>query len=138
MRRLFLGKFVLIEHLFLTMSFIAAHLNAIPPAPFPEGHSLNPSLSKSPSISSWQSVDFDRSIIENVERPGTPFVKCISSICLPDNQSNKTLEQFPSVTNFSCYHCYQNYFRYRCYQVVFAIFFLSFMIQNSFYSCYLL
>ena len=43
-----------------------------------------------------------------------------------------------NVTNFSCYHCYQNYFRYRCYQVVFAIFFLSFMIQNSFYSCYLL
>ena len=94
---LFLGKFVLIEHLFLTMSFIAAHPNAIPPAPFSEGHSLNPSLSKSPdSISSWQLVDFDHSIIENVERAGTPFV---SSIHLPDDQSNKTLEQLPSLLN---------------------------------------
>ena len=81
------------------MSFIAAHPNAIPPAPFPEGHSLNPSLSKSPLISSWQLVDFDCSIIENVERPGTPFVKCISSIRLPDDQSNKTLEQLPSLLN---------------------------------------
>ena len=96
---MFLGKFALIEHLFLTMSFIAAHPNAIPPAPFIEGHSLNPSLSKSPLISSWQSVDFDRSIIENVERPGTPFVKHFSSIRLPDNQSNKTLEQLPSLLN---------------------------------------
>ena len=81
------------------MSFIAAHPNAIPPAPFPEGHSLNPSLSKSPLISSWQLVDFDHSIIENVERPGTPFVKRVSSIHLPDDQSNKTLEQLPSLLN---------------------------------------
>ena len=41
-----------------------------------------------------------------------------------------------NVTNLSI--CYQNYFCYRCYQVVFAIFFLSLMIRNFFYSCYLL
>ena len=44
-------------------------------------------------------MDFDHFIIENVERPGTPFVKHVSSICLPDDQSNKTLEQLPSLLN---------------------------------------
>ena len=34
-----------------------------------------------------------------VEKPGTPFVKHISSICLPDDQSNKNLEQLPSLLN---------------------------------------
>jgi hypothetical protein len=97
---LFVGKFALIERLFLTMSFIAAHPTAIPPAPFSEGHCPTPSLSESPdSISSWQSVDYDRSIIENIERAGTPFVKRVSSVRLPDDRSNKTLEQLPSLLN---------------------------------------
>ena len=74
------------------MSFIAAHPTAIPPAPFAEaeGYCPTPSQTESPDlITSWQSVDYDRSIIE---RAGTPFVKHVFSVHLPDDQSHKTLK----------------------------------------------
>ena len=79
------------------MSFIAAHPTAIPPAPLSE--SLCPTTSDAEnleSISSWQSVE-DNSSIDAAERPGTPFIKRVSSVRLPDDNSNKTLEQLPSL-----------------------------------------
>lgn len=75
------------ERLFLTMSFISAHPTAIPPARLSERYSST-SLTENPdSISSWQSVT----------RPGTPFIKRVSSVRLPDDQSSKTTEQLPNL-----------------------------------------
>ena len=81
-----------------TMSFIAAHPTAIPPAPLPEGNCSTASKADNDpeSISSWQSVAYESSIIE---RPGTPFIKRVSSVRLPDDQSHKTTEQLPSLLN---------------------------------------
>ena len=76
------------------MSFIAAHPSALPPARLPKDYSPTPSAENLDSISSWQSVAYESSFIE---RPGTPFIKRVSSVRLPDNESNKTTEQLPSL-----------------------------------------
>jgi hypothetical protein len=75
------------------MSFIAAHPSAVPPAHLSESFCPTATPAESPdSISSWQSVAYETSIIE---RPGTPFIKRVSSVRLPDDQSNKTTDQLP-------------------------------------------
>ena len=77
------------------MSFIAAHPSAIPPATLSEsGCPTAPKVESPDSISSWQSVAYDTSIIE---RPGTPFIKRVSSVRLPDDESNKTTDQLPKL-----------------------------------------
>jgi hypothetical protein len=85
------------------MSFIAAHPTAIPPAP---SESYCPTASKEEenpeSISSWQSVAYD-SESALIERPGTPFIKRVSSIRLPDDLSHKTIDQLPSLLNLDLY-----------------------------------
>ena len=79
------------------MSFIAAHPTAIPPAHLSESHCLTVSKEDSPdSISSWQSVAYEASVID---RPGTPLIKRVSSVRLPDDQSHKTPEHLPSLLN---------------------------------------
>jgi hypothetical protein len=42
-------------------------------------------------------VASESSIYEIYERPETPFVKRVSSVRLPDDKSNKTLDQLPSL-----------------------------------------
>lgn len=79
------------------MSFIAAHPTAIPPALPSESYCPTASNEENPeSISSWQSVAYG-SESPIIERPGTPFIKRVSSIRLPDDLSHKTIDQLPSL-----------------------------------------
>jgi hypothetical protein len=78
------------------MSFIAAHPTAIPPAPLSESYCTTASVPENPeSFTAWQSVAYESPSI--IERPGTPFVKRVSSVRLPDDKSHKTPDQLPNL-----------------------------------------
>jgi hypothetical protein len=87
------------------MSYISAHPSAIPPAIEPPARapsSLSESLThhdaladNPESISPWQSVYH----CHTTNRPETPFIKRVSSVRLPDDDSQKTTDQLPNLLN---------------------------------------
>lgn len=102
---------------FSTMSFIATHPTAISPALLPEEPeigdfdliSTNEAFERPEPISlaPWQSYSNESSslsITGIIPRPETPFIKRVSSVRLPDDKSNKTIEQLPLLLDLDLVH----------------------------------
>jgi hypothetical protein len=92
-----------------TMSFIAAHPTATPPAALYETEETHGSITPGLTTPAGREVIYALFTSESIStttqmpmphtarRPGTPFTKCISSVHLPDNQSHKTRDQLHSL-----------------------------------------